>query len=264
MSTAGKIVLLVPLIFFGSGALSQLHAQEKITPLPILVPQNSTSCTSLNNYLVTEDSTCTNTKLSQVEVAVKAQAQTNFDSENEFSYSLESAYYVPPPTTPTPTIASPTPIQPTETVAVTAQTPQDMVPAEGPNLNSDMIFDMINQHRASIGKPPFQKDEALCSLAQTRATELHGELFEGKGALHSGLYNRNLPYWITEDAKWGSNEAGTVDWWLHSPIHRAAIEGDYTYSCGACQGSQCSQLFTSYTPKASVNLSPTPLAPTQN
>jgi hypothetical protein len=121
------------------------------------------------------------------------------------------------------------------------------LPAAGPSLDANLIFDLINAHRASIGKPAFLKDDALCSLAITRSLELPAEF--ANGSLHSGLYNRGLPYWITENAKWGSNEAGTVQWWLNSPIHRSAIQGDHIYSCGACNGTQCSQLFTSYVSK---------------
>ncbi len=256
MSKAGKTVLLTLLLLGVSGATTQLHAQEKLTTLSLAETKKGSICTPLQDYIFTSGTSCEEKKLTQIETAVKAQGQTNADQAVEFSYSTEPTYYIPPIETPTPT-ESPT-LTPAQTVAPTTpnsanQTPQDMVPADGPNLNSDMIFDMINAHRTQLGKPAFQKDAALCTLAKTRSFELHDELFANHN-LHSGLYNRNLPYWITEDAKWGSNEAGTVQWWLHSPIHRAAIEGDYVYSCGACNGSQCSQLFTSYTAKSGIAL----------
>lgn len=249
MLKAGKMVLLLAAMCAFLGATPQLHAQEKLLAQPFAFNTNSHKCTSIDEYLVARTTSCEDTTLTQAEIVLKAEAKETPDTSVTFSYSTEPTLYVPPTPTPTeiPTI-SPSP-SPTPTEAVPQQLPQDNVPANAPALNSDSIFDLINAHRAQLGKPAFLKEDALCSLAKTRSQELEGELFGGKGYLHSGLYNRNLPYWITEDAKWGSNEAGTVQWWLHSPIHRAAIEGDYTYSCGACNGSMCSQLFTSYTPK---------------
>ncbi|MDO8269585.1 MAG: hypothetical protein Q7T54_02855 [Candidatus Levybacteria bacterium] len=248
MSIAGKTMLLIVLFLGLSGAQSQSFAREKLTSLTIVgKAPKSVSCTPLQSLLVTQNSTCTYEKLSQSDSSAKANTKNPEEQLNVYSYATEPTYYVPPAEIPQPTVTpiqiivssiTPNPIQ---------QAPLDMVPADSANLNNDLILDLINSHRASIGKAAFQKDEALCSLAQTRSTELSGEF--ANGGLHSGLYNRNLPYWITENAKWGSNEAGTVKWWLNSPIHRRAIEGDYTYSCGYCNGTKCSQLFTSYTPK---------------
>lgn len=132
---------------------------------------------------------------------------------------------------------------------------QIVTPAPSPlsqgNLNSDVIFNLINAHRVRIGLHPFEKDANLCSLAQSRGAELAGEVASGR--LHSGLYGRNLSYWVTENMKYGGNEEQTVAWWLNSPIHRAAIEGSYKYSCGECAGNTCAELFTSYTPKVKTN-----------
>ena len=161
------------------------------------------------------------------------------------SFSTESVLYTPPTPTITPT-TTPT-IAPTQAVLASATQLATTDANTSVNDNGDLIFDLINQHRAAIGKPPFQKDDNLCTLAQTRSTEIPGEI--AHGTLHSGLYNRDLGYWVTEDAKYGSDENGTVNWWLHSPIHRAAIEGDSTNSCVQCTGTYCSALFTSYIPK---------------
>ena len=254
MSKAGLIILLTVLLLILSGG--KIHAQGKPLAVNTMGNAKSIPCTSLQGYLVVKTNTCENIKLSQRDLVVKAAVGSEEDLEStSISYSFESAYYAPPTPTPTVEIAPfEAPIQTSSDI----QEPRDMVPADSATLDSDTILELINAHRASIGKAAFQKEEALCSLAKTRSNELQGELFEGKGYLHSGLYNRNLPYWITENAKWGSNEAGTVRWWLNSPIHRKAIEGDYIYSCGACQGSKCSQLFTSYTPKGGISSNATP------
>lgn len=117
----------------------------------------------------------------------------------------------------------------------------------GVQVDAGVIFDLINKYRAGLGLPPFEREDKLCSLALARSAELSNEL--ANGTLHSGLYNRSLPYWVWENAKVGSDEQATVQWWINSPIHNASLVGDYKYSCGACSGNRCSQLFTSYSPK---------------
>ncbi|HVZ11452.1 MAG TPA: CAP domain-containing protein [Patescibacteria group bacterium] len=137
---------------------------------------------------------------------------------------------------------SPTPT-PTITQNITYQAPLP----DGQNLDSDKIFNMINAYRTSLGLPAFETNPDVCSLALVRSTEIPGEI--QKGTLHMGLYNRPLPYWIWENAKYGSNEEGTVAWWLASPLHHSSIVGDYKYSCVKCTGTYCSELFTSFVPK---------------
>lgn len=114
-------------------------------------------------------------------------------------------------------------------------------------LDSEKIFGMVNDYRIKVGLTPFEEENSVCSLAQVRATEISDEI--SNGSLHSGLYNRPLPYWIWENAKYGSNEEGTVAWWLASRVHRQSIVGDYKFSCVKCAGTYCSQLFTSFAPK---------------
>lgn len=133
-----------------------------------------------------------------------------------------------------------------ETLTTPTPTQSEPVPQES-SLDSDRIFDLINQHRASQGLTPFELEASVCELAQERSTELAGELVNG--TIHSGLYNRNLPYWIWENAKVGSSEDETVAWWLSSPLHHQSIVGDYKYSCAKCQGTNCTQLFTSFVAK---------------
>jgi len=178
------------------------------------------------------------------------------DEVEEFSvkHSFETAYYTPTPINSgsigVKSGPTPAPVRIVESINIAEPVPTVIVAekeVESQDNNSDKILELINAHRAKIGKAPFQKDEALCSLAKTRSTELRAEL--ANGVLHSGLYNRGLSYWVTENAKSGGNEEETVRWWLNSSIHRSAIQSDYVYSCGGCTGNNCSQLFTSYNPK---------------
>lgn len=116
------------------------------------------------------------------------------------------------------------------------------------SLNPDIILGLINKHRSDIGLPSFEKDANLCKLAVERGPEAYNEAYK-TGAIHAGLYARNLPYWVTENMKYGTNENSAVEWWLTSSIHKKAIESNARYSCGECYGDVCIQLFTNYVPK---------------
>lgn len=113
--------------------------------------------------------------------------------------------------------------------------------------NTDVILQTINAVRAQFGKAAFEKNADLCVVAASRVAEIPNEVANGR--FHSGLYAKNLPYWITENMKYGSDEAGTVNWWMNSSIHRAAVLGNAKYSCGVCVGNACIQLFTNFEPK---------------
>lgn len=245
---AGLTLLLTFSLFFVSGVINKTFAQEKLTLLQTETKKGTVCNTLLQNYLIPAGEKCEIKIVSQTDSVQKLSVK----SKSSIAYATEPTYYaseqIIKPTVQTPTVAPS--IEPQN-----PNVPVSNLGANGNSNNSDAIFEMINAHRAKIGKPSFLKDGALCTLATTRSLELHNELFV-TGGLHSGLYNRNLPYWITENAKYGSNEAGTVQWWLNSPVHRSAIEGNYTYSCGACNGTQCAQLFTSYTPKGRPVASP--------
>lgn len=117
------------------------------------------------------------------------------------------------------------------------------------SLSPDTLLSLINNHRAEINLPPVEKDPQLCQLAAFRGPQLHEEIY-GTGKVHQGLYELNLPYWITENMASYPSEQQVFKWWMNSKIHRKAIEGNYKYSCGVCSGNSCAQLFTNYTPKS--------------
>lgn len=114
-------------------------------------------------------------------------------------------------------------------------------------LNADVLLRIINDYRVSIGLSSLQKDKAICEIAAKRGPDLDREV--ETGTIHAGFYALNLPYWATENMKYGGNEQEIFHWWMNSPIHRKAIEGDYKYSCGECFGHSCNQIFTNYEPK---------------
>lgn len=111
------------------------------------------------------------------------------------------------------------------------------------SLNADYIFNLVNNHRTNIGLSPFEKDENLCSIAQTRATEIPKEL--SSGTLHSGIRARGLSGKVIENAIMINSEQRAFNWWMNSNVHRASIEGNKRHSCTKCSGNSCVQLFSS-------------------
>lgn len=115
-------------------------------------------------------------------------------------------------------------------------------------LNADTIFSLINDYRNKNGLSLFQKDSTTCTIAQQRAPQVYNEIFV-TGTMDAGLKAMNLPYWITENIINNVTEQDAVDWWLNDNTHRQVIQGNYKYSCVACSGYSCVQIFTSYITK---------------
>lgn len=150
---------------------------------------------------------------------------------------------------PTPTESpTPSPTQSSQTTQTsttpTTQTSQTNTPA---NSNADVLFALVNNYRKDKNLPAFQKEDRVCSLANSRAPEIAGEM--ANGTLHSGMYGRNLPYWNTENAIAYGDVQTDFNWWIGDYIHKKAIESDFTYSCTACSGIYCVEEFTSFQPK---------------
>lgn len=141
-------------------------------------------------------------------------------------------------------------VQPIQTTAtnVPAQSVSSAPTASGSVLNADVLFTMVNAYRNSIGLTPFQKDARICAIAASRGPELDNEIYVSH-TMHAGFYARNLPYWATENMISMQTEQQALDWWLHSPVHKAAIEGDYKYACTGCYGRSCDMIFTNFSPK---------------
>lgn len=121
------------------------------------------------------------------------------------------------------------------------------LPLSPGNSNSEQLFQMVNDHRAKLGLKTFEKDERLCKIARDRAPQINTEL--ASGALHQGFKALNLPYWATENIAAYQTIEDNLKFWLSDYIHKKAIEGDSKYSCLACEGSSCSQIFTSFIKK---------------
>lgn len=145
-----------------------------------------------------------------------------------------------PTTTPEPTVVPEVPTPTSE--PITQET------AVG-TLSSEVMFELINQHRTGKGLPAYQKDDRLCALAQSRIPQLQNEMY-GSGFVHQGFNAMDLDYWVTENMVAKPSEQAGLGWWLGSGLHRRAIESsEHTHSCGACSGTVCIQLFSSFIPK---------------
>lgn len=126
-------------------------------------------------------------------------------------------------------------------------------PIPTPRLNQSMsgaetLFQLTNQYRAKLSLPNFEKDEAICKIAELRAPQIYDEVFIS-GPMHKGFYSLNLPYWATENIAAYQTIDENFNFWITDYIHRKSIEGDYKYSCVACSNTSCSQIFTSFIPK---------------
>lgn len=130
----------------------------------------------------------------------------------------------------------------------------------GSVLNAEKLFQMVNAYRNSIGLSSFAMDPRVCDIVHSRAGELDNEIY-GNSYMHAGFQARSLPYWATENMISMQTEEQALTWWLNSPIHRSAIEGNYVYACIACSGKSCAMVFTNFEPKAQevvASVSPIP------
>ncbi len=129
-------------------------------------------------------------------------------------------------------------------------TPQPSLTPSGStstDSNGERMFAMVNEYRAGKGLTSFEKDGRLCEIATKRAPQINGEL--SNGTLHKGFKDLNLPYWATENIAAYSTLEQNLKFWLSDYIHKKAIESDNKYSCTACSGTSCSQIFTSFVGK---------------
>lgn len=140
--------------------------------------------------------------------------------------------------------------QSTYTKPSTQQIPES--PEYKSELDAAKLFVLINEYRTQNNLSSFQEDERICSVAAERAPELYNEIL-GDSWMHKGFYDRNLPYWATENIIYEFSEEKALNWWKNSSIHNKALLGDYQYSCVRCQGNTCSQIFTNFQEKIAIS-----------
>ncbi|HET9946747.1 MAG TPA: CAP domain-containing protein [Patescibacteria group bacterium] len=174
-------------------------------------------------------------------------------------FSLVSSFSVQADTLPTPTPSySPVPISSSSNNSFIGEPQQNHITPPSANyfppatnsatLNADVLFSLVNEYRQQVGLAPFQKNDQLCTLATNRAPEAQNEIYV-TGNLHKGMYERSLPYWNTENIIAINSETAALNWWLSDAIHKAAVLGNYQYSCTACQGNTCVEEFSNFEKK---------------
>lgn len=151
------------------------------------------------------------------------------------------------PTTPPPPSTTSDQLAPQNQTTSPSPEPSESPITPSVSLNADLIFSMVNQIRTQNGLPAFQKDDRLCSLAMSRAPEIHNEVLTG--TMHHGMYARNLPYWNNENIIDIATEEEAIHFWMSDYVHKAAILGNYTFSCVACSGNACAEEFSNFEPK---------------
>jgi uncharacterized protein YkwD len=238
-------------------SLSPTMAIAQVLSESLIATEEASPSSPLEDFILptlkpTNTPTPTPTKIASKSTKILRPFSSSLSEHISPTPKINQVFATPTPThkpSPTPTIkpkpfSTPTPTK--QPQLISAETTP--IPATPNSLSGDYIFTKVNEHRESKNLKPLIKDEQLCRLATIRSTEIENEIFVTKN-MHSGLYNRNLPYFITENIAYYQTEDASIAFWLRDYIHRITIEGNYTYSCAACSGKYCSQLFTNYTPK---------------
>jgi uncharacterized protein YkwD len=118
----------------------------------------------------------------------------------------------------------------------------------GKQLDREKLFILINEFRHAHGLPNLVKEPFLCQLAEVRVKEIYDEIMIVH-RMHQGLRVRDIPYIVSENLIRTNSEEKAMNWWINSPIHLKTLLSDNKYSCGACQGNSCTQLFSNFTPR---------------
>ncbi len=112
-------------------------------------------------------------------------------------------------------------------------------------LSEQVLWNTVNNWRSSQGLATYAKSEILCDFATQRLGEIKTEYS------HAGM-SRHLEEWfrqsgyaeLSENLSFVSrDENETLQGWLNSPSHRAALMSNYKYSCIKADGFSAVQLF---------------------
>lgn len=96
------------------------------------------------------------------------------------------------------------------------------------------ILVLINQHRASIGRPAIKKDRQYASAYAVDHTQYMigiSQINHDNFAVRSGALKDRGAVAVAENVAMGYTTAeDVVTAWLNSPSHRSVIEGNYSHS----------------------------------
>ncbi|HMS22817.1 MAG TPA: hypothetical protein PKA38_03585 [Candidatus Levybacteria bacterium] len=198
----------------------------------------------VTQYIVLGKSECVKTDKEKTTITVKTQAKDLLPTQTLLQHPKEEKKNEEPKTS-----------EPTSTPDIAYS--YTTIPSA--TLSAEVLFQLVNTHRKEMSLPEFTRNEPVCDVAYSRKEEIVQEIFVTR-SLHAGFYAKNLPYYATENMIWQHTEQESLNWWLNSPVHRAAIEGTYKYACGVCNGEVCNMVFTNYEPKFIALSESTPTA----
>lgn len=120
-------------------------------------------------------------------------------------------------------------------VSASAQhrTVKKVMPAKSAKVTVEQIYSLINKHRTSIGLKPLKMNVAICKEADTHSRNMaSGKVpfghdgFDGRSdRLMAAIKGANAS---GENVEYTTGDAERVVYnWLHSPVHKKNIEGDF-------------------------------------
>ncbi len=115
-------------------------------------------------------------------------------------------------------------------------------------VNEIALWTEIEEWRQKEGLSLLKDDAKLCQLADKRVNDIQASYNHDPRSIRAFQINDGYPYGISENLAGGPYHIGEEEEiltaWLNSPSHRAALEGDWKYSCIRCKNGMCVQLFT--------------------
>jgi len=99
---------------------------------------------------------------------------------------------------------------------------------------ANAILTLVNDHRASIGLSPLERDQGYASAYAVDHTQYmieQGKISHDNFEIRKTALKNQGARQVTENVAFGYNTAeDVVTAWLNSPNHRRSIESSYTHS----------------------------------
>lgn len=113
-----------------------------------------------------------------------------------------------------------------------------------PELNEQILFELIQDWRINQKLPPYIYSEKLCNFAKLRLKEIEVEFS------HQGYYDHrkeinaiSLGENLAENQP---SEQHTLDMWVASPSHLKNLTTPFVYTCIKTEGQKAVQIFANF------------------
>lgn len=115
-------------------------------------------------------------------------------------------------------------------------------------LNSDKLWETVNNWRTSQNLPVYVKNEQLCIIADERVAYIQNDWSHNEFVENLSAYKNISGYkYLGENlSKNNFPETAVLDAWLDSPGHLENLTLPFTHSCIATDGIFAVQIFGSY------------------